>query len=149
MLFFFSDPSFYRSQVQFPTENTPISPTITDDPRFRFFRDCIGVVDGTHIRAFTALEDQPHMHNQKGYLSQNCLFICDFDFFFIYTLTGWDGSTADANLWNNAHTQDLWMPWGKYLLADAGFGTSDALLVPYRGVQYHLKEWCQASQRYV
>ena len=64
-------------------------------------------------------------------------------------LTGWDGSTADANLWNDAHTQDLWMPLGKYLLADTGFGTSDALLVPYRGVRYHLQEWRQASQRYV
>ena len=89
------------------------------------------------------------MRNQKGYLSQNCLFVCDFDFFFVYTLTGWDGSTADANLWNDAHTQDLQKPLGKYLLADAGFGTSDALLVPYCGVRYHLKEWCQASQRYV
>ncbi|KIK71789.1 hypothetical protein PAXRUDRAFT_22832 [Paxillus rubicundulus Ve08.2h10] len=39
------------------------------------------------------------------------------------------------------------MPPGKYLLADAGFGTLDALLVPYRGVQYHLKEWCQANLR--
>ena len=89
------------------------------------------------------------MRNRKGYLSQNCLFICDFDFLFTYTLTGWDGSTADANLWNDAHTQDLRMPQGRYLLADAGFGTSDALLVPFRGVRYHLKEWCQANQRYV
>jgi len=47
-------PSFYNSQVQFPMEITPISPAITDDPRFRFFRDCIGAVDGTHICAFTA-----------------------------------------------------------------------------------------------
>ena len=89
------------------------------------------------------------MRNRKGYLSQNCLFVCDLDFFFVYTLTGWDGSTADATLWNDAHTSDLLMPQGKYLLADAGFGTSDALLVPYRGVRYHLKEWRQASLRYI
>lgn len=149
MLFFFSGSPFYGSQVQFPTENTPVSPSLAHDPRFRFFHDCIGAVDGTHIRAFTALEDQPYMRNRKGYLSQNCLFICDFDFFFTYALTGWDGSTADANLWIDAHTHDLRMPPGKYLLADAGFGTSDALLVPYRGVQYHLKEWRQANLRYV
>ena len=122
---------------------------ITSDPHFRFFGNCIGTVGGTHIRAFMALEDQPHMHNRKGYLSQNCLFVCDLDFFFVYTLTGWDGSTADATLWNDAHTLDLLMPQGKYLLADAGFGTSDALLVPYHGVRYHLKEWRQASLRYI
>ena len=39
------------------------------------------------------------------------------------------------------------MPLEKYLLADAGFGGSDTLLVPYRGVQYHLKEWRQANLR--
>jgi hypothetical protein len=31
---------------------------------------------------------------------------------------------------------------------DAGFGTSDALLVPYWSVHYHLKEWRQANVKY-
>jgi hypothetical protein len=34
-------------------------------------------------------------------------------------------------------------------LADAGFPLCDGLLVPYRGVRYHLKEWGRASERYV
>jgi hypothetical protein len=54
-----------------------------------------------------------------------------FRFFFTYLLTGWDGSAADATLWNDAHSHDLRMPPHRYLLADAGFGTYDALLVPY------------------
>jgi len=103
----------------------------------------------SQLRKRAGLLMQPHMRNWKGYLSQNCLFVCDFDFLFTYTLTRWDGSTVDANLWNDAHTQDLRMPQGRYLLADAGFGTLDALLVPFRGVRYHLKEWRQAYQRYV
>lgn len=36
---------------------------------------------------------------------------------------------------------------GKYYIADAGFGTCDALLTPYRKVQYHLKEWGRAAVR--
>jgi hypothetical protein len=28
-----------------------------------------------------------------------------------------------------------------YYLADAGFTSSDVLLIPYRNVQYHLLEW--------
>ena len=147
MLHFFSAAPFYTAQVRSPTANTLISPVITDDPRFRFFCDCVGAVDGTHIHAFTSIKHHHHMHNHKGFLSQNCLFICDFDFFFTYVLTGSDGSTADATLWNDAHTDDLHMPPGRYLLADAAFGTSDALLVPYRGVRYHLKEWQQAQLR--
>lgn len=120
---------------------------ITNDPHFRFFHNCIRAVDGTHIRVFASIDDHPFMRNRKGFLSQNCLFVCDFDLFFTYALTGWDGSTADTNLWNDAHTTDLRMLQGKYLLADAGFGTSDALLVPFRGVRYHLHEWCQANIR--
>lgn len=141
MLHFFSATLFYTAQVHFPTANTLISPVITDDPQFHFFHDCIGAKDSTHIHAFTLIKHHHHMHNRKGFLSQNCLFICDFEFFFTYALTGSDGSTADATLWNDAHTDDLHMPPGHYLLADAGFGTSDALLVPYWGVHYHLKEW--------
>ena len=36
---------------------------------------------------------------------------------------------------------------GTYYLADAGFPLCDVLLVPYRGVRYHLKEWEQANLR--
>ena len=145
MLYFFSTTPFYTTQVRFPTAETPISPVVTHDPRFHFFHDCIGAVDGTHIHAFTLLEDQPQMRNRKGFISQNCLFVCNLNFFFTYSLTGSDGSTTNAHLWNDAHMRDLHMPPGRYLLADAGFGTSDTFLVPYCGVQYHLKEWRQAQ----
>jgi hypothetical protein len=145
LLIFFSEDEFYNAHVQFPTSETPISSTIYNDPCYRFFHDCIGAVDGTHIQVFSANEDHDTMHNQKGYLSQNCLFICDFSFYFIYSLCGWDGLVVDASLWHDAHQHDLHIPEGLYLLADAGFGSCDALLVPYRGVRYHLKEWHQAN----
>jgi hypothetical protein len=102
-----------------------------------------------HIRAFVPIEEHHNMRNRKGYLSQNCLFACDFDLLFTYAITGWDGASADATLWHSAHQNDLRMPQGKYLLTDAGFGGSDVLLVPYRGVRYHLKEWRQANLRLV
>ena len=90
------------------------------------------------------------MHNRKGYISQLCLFICDFDSLFTYSLCGFDGSAADVAIWNDACHHDLCIPAGRYLLADAGFGSSDALLLPYRGVCYpNLKEWHQASLRYI
>ena len=83
------------------------------------------------------------MCNRKGYLLQNCLFICDFECDFTYTLCGWDGLVSDGALWRDAVQNGLEVPVDRYLLADAGFPSSDALLVPYCGVHYHLKEWCQ------
>ena len=51
---------------------------------------------------------------------------------------------ADAALWATAHTTNLCIPEGKYILGDAGFGLSETTLIPYCGVRYHLKEWRQA-----
>ena len=42
---------------------------------------------------------------------------------------------------------DLHIPAGKYYLADAGFPICDALVIPKRGVRYHLAEWGRAQQR--
>ena len=149
MLFFFSSPAFYNTQVRFPTHRTPIAQKISESPRFKFFDKCIGTIDGTHIRVFSSTEDHAFMRNRKGYLSQNCLFACDFDFFFVYALCGWDGSVADAALWRDAVTNDITVPHNRYLLGDAGFPSCDALLVPYRGVRYHLREWREGTHGYV
>ena len=61
----------------------------------------------------------------------NCLFACNFALKFIYALTGWEGSAANALLWQDALQKDLFIPNGKYLLGDAGFPTSPKLLTPY------------------
>jgi hypothetical protein len=37
--------------------------------------------------------------NQKGFLLENCLFICNFDMLFTSMLTGWEGSATDAWVW--------------------------------------------------
>jgi hypothetical protein len=65
------------------------------------------------------------------------------------SLCGQDSSIADAALWTDTCVNDLHMPEGQYLLADAGFGTCDALLNPYCGVRYHLREWWQANLKYL
>jgi hypothetical protein len=52
-----------------------------------------------------------------------------------------DGSVPDANLFNDARFVNLRIPHGKFYLADAGFALSKQLLIPYRGVRYHLQEW--------
>jgi hypothetical protein len=49
----------------------------------------------------------------------------------------------------HSRLMDFLIPAGKYYLADAGFALCDTLLVPYRGVWYHLAEWGRAAVRYV
>ena len=55
---------------------------------------------------------------------------------------------TDARVWEDPHSKDLVIPDGKYYLADAGFPSCKELLIPYRGIQYHLAEWGRAGTRY-
>ena len=68
---------------------------------------------------------------------------------FQYILSGWEGSMVDSSVFLDARLNDLTIPDGKYYLADAGFGSCDAALVPYRGCRYHLAEWGRANIQYV
>ena len=142
---FFSSRPFYAFNVKLPTTNTPVSTMITSDPCFCYFNNCVGAIDGIYIQASVPVDEHPNMWNKKGFLSQNCLLVCNFDLIFTYAVMGWDGSTADATMWHEAHSDNLAIPEGKYLLTDAGFSLSGTLLVLYQGIWYHLKEWRQAE----
>ena len=138
---------FYTKYITFPTGET-IPLKIRQNPKFfPFFQHAIGAVDGSHIPIFPPAYMRSVYRNRKGTLSQNALFICDFDLRFLYTLTGWEGSATDAHVLDDALTTDLRIPPGKFLLADGGYSLRLELLVPYRGVRYHLAEWGRASIR--
>lgn len=68
---------------------------------------------------------------------------------FKYIFSGWNGSASDSTMYHDARRSDLTILVGKYFLADAGFPICDGLLIPYRGVRYHLQEWGRANLRYV
>jgi len=67
---------------------------------------------------------------------------------FCYILSGWEGSATDGRIFDDARQKDFAIPSGSYYLADAGFMTCNALLIPYCGTRYHLKEWGRAPQKY-
>jgi hypothetical protein len=148
MLDIFSSHPFYTTHVRIPTADTPVSTQIRHNPkRWPYFKDAIGAIDGSHIHAFPPASERHLYHNRKGFVSQNCLFSCDFDLQFTFALTGWEGSVTDARLWDEALEGGLKLAPGKYFLADAGFPSRPELVVPYRGVRYHLAEWGRASVR--
>ncbi len=128
------------------TPNNPPSECIRSNPKlWPYFQRALGAIDGSHIHLTAPSAFRDACRNWKGFTSQNCLFCCSFDFLFTYTLTGWEGSAANARVYESAITSDLIIPDGWYLLADAGFPHCKELLIPYHGVRYHLAEWGRAN----
>jgi hypothetical protein len=143
-------PPFYTTYVQLPSADSPTPPEIRELRKFYpFFDGALGAIDGTHIRCTSSAADCDATRNRKGVLTQNCLAACSFDLHFTYFLSGWEGSAHDSTLFSSACRTDFYIPSGKYYLADAGYASSDMLLVPYRNVRYHLSEWGRASEAYV
>ena len=150
MLIFFATDPFYTKYVRLPHRSDPIPPKIANDPkRSPFFDNALGALDGTHISCAPSGEDKERTRNRKGTLTQNCLMACSFDMSFTYVCSGWEGSAADALVYHDARCTDFRIPSGKFYLADAGFGLSQELLTPYRGVRYHLAEWSRTGNRYI
>ena len=148
MLQFFSSPPFYSDHVQLPKEDSPVPPEIQNNPKFYpFFKDALGAIDGTHINCCLSVGDRETAKDRKGCLTQNCLAICGFDMVFYYIFSGWEGSASDSTMFHDARVTDLPVPAGKYYLADAGFPTTTALLLPFRRTRYHLREWGCANLR--
>jgi hypothetical protein len=135
--------------VKLLSVDTPLSPRIADDPKYTpYFDDCIGALDGTHILAHIPTEDQARYRNRKGTVSQNVLAVCSFDMRFLYLLPGWEGSAHDGRVLADAQGRHGFnTPRGKYWLGDAGYGNTEFVMSPYRGVRYHLREQRLASKK--
>jgi hypothetical protein len=146
MLVIFTSDPFYPKYVHFPDGSVPHK--IWKNPKWwPFFKDAIGAIDGSHIHVTPKAIKHPVYCNHKGFVSQNCLFACNFDLNFMYMLTGWEGSATDARVYEDACSFDFHTPAGKCFLGDAGYPLCPGLLVPYRSVHYHLAEWGCANAR--
>ena len=51
-------------------------------------QDCVGAIDGTHVRAFVSPEIQGRFHGRKDGTMQNVLAAISFDLKFTYVLAG-------------------------------------------------------------
>lgn len=93
-------------------------------------------LDGIHVLASVPSADRPRYRNRKGETSQNVLAACNFDFMFVYVLSGWEGSASDSQTYQNAVKIDFQIPDGLYYLGSAGFPLCNGCLVPYQGVRH-------------
>ena len=65
-------------------------------------QDCIGAINGTHVRASVPLEIQGRFRGRKDGTTQNVLATISFDLKFTYILAEWEGSTHDSHVLNDA-----------------------------------------------
>ncbi|XP_057773675.1 protein ALP1-like [Salvia miltiorrhiza] len=126
----------------FLSKPTPV-PYDCTEPRWQWFKGCLGALDGTYINVTVSNNDKPRYRTWKGQISTNVLGVCDRDMKFVYILSGWEGSAADSRILRDAlnRPHGLKVPKGSYYLCDNGYANSDGFLTPYKGVRYHLKEW--------
>jgi len=78
-------------------------------------KNCLGALDGTHIRVRVPLDDKPRYRNRKGEITTNVLGVCSQKMQFIYVLAGWEGSAADGRVLRDAinRRNGLKVPHGK------------------------------------
>ncbi|XVF56330.1 hypothetical protein PTKIN_Ptkin06aG0110400 [Pterospermum kingtungense] len=77
-------------------------PTNSTDNRWKWFKNCLGALDGTHIRVKVPIEDKPRYRTRKGDIATNMLAVCTPELQFVYVLPGWEGSVADGRVLRDA-----------------------------------------------
>ena len=87
------------------------------DSKWKWFEDCLGALDGTHINVCVPLADQGRYRNRKQQITTNVLEVCDRQMKFVYVLAGWEGSASDSHVLRDAMSRDdaFSVPNGKYL----------------------------------
>lgn len=118
------------------------------DGRWKWFKNCLGALDGTYIRCLVPLEDKARYRTRKNDIATNVLGVCSQDMQFIYVLPGWEGSAADGRVLRDAilRPHGLKLPRPYFYLVDAGYTNGEGFLAPYRGQRYHLNDWRDGYQ---
>ncbi|XP_024456314.1 uncharacterized protein LOC18099588 [Populus trichocarpa] len=121
------------------------------NPRFMpHFKNCVGAIDGTHVRACIPSAYQIPLIGRKGVPTQNVMAACSFDMQFMFVWAGWEGSAHDTRIFleaiDNSNIKFPKPPEGKYYLVDAGYPNEYGYLGPYKGERYHFQEFRRRGQ---
>ncbi|XP_041993397.1 uncharacterized protein LOC121744019 isoform X2 [Salvia splendens] len=80
---------------------TPV-PDDCIDHRWKWFKGCLGALDGTHINVLVSTSDKPRYRTRKGTIATNTLAVCDRNMQLVYFLPGWEGSADDSRVLRDA-----------------------------------------------
>ncbi|XP_062170997.1 uncharacterized protein LOC133876767 [Alnus glutinosa] len=124
---------------------TGVHPHVQGNPKYYpWFKDCIGAVDGTHIKAQISAEHQRLFCGRKNECTHNIMAICDFDMLFTFVYVGWEGTSNDGRIFKDAVTTDQGFEWptdGHYYVTDSAYPCTRGFLPPYKGERYHLSHF--------
>ncbi|XP_034912237.1 uncharacterized protein [Populus alba] len=113
-------------------------------------QNCVGAIDGTHVRACVPAANQIPFIGRKGVPTQNVMAACSFDMQFMFVWAGWEGSAHDTRIFleaiDNSNINFPKPPEGKYYLVDAGYPNEYGYLGPYKGERYHFQEFRRRGQ---
>ncbi|KAK6158944.1 hypothetical protein DH2020_006258 [Rehmannia glutinosa] len=120
----------------------PVGDDCMDD-RWKWFKGCLGSLDGTYIVVRVPINKKAWYKNRKGDVYVNVLVVCDQNMQYVYVLSGWEGSAADSRVLRDvvSSPNGLRVPNGNCYLCDCGYRNGPGFLTPYRGVRYHLDEF--------
>ncbi|KAL0287099.1 UNVERIFIED_CONTAM: hypothetical protein Sradi_7131800 [Sesamum radiatum] len=84
------------------------------DPRWKWFKDCLGALDGTFINVRVPEHEKGRYRTRKGLVVVNVLGVCNPNMQFIFVLSGWEGSAANSRVLGDAihRTNGLRVPTG-------------------------------------
>ena len=97
-----------------------VHPRIKNDRRaFPHLKNCIGAIDGTHIRAVIPPDMQVRYIGRTGAVTMNVMAVCDFDMHITYASIGQPGQMHDTSVLYHAIDKDRLTfphpPKGEYL----------------------------------
>ncbi|KAJ8577787.1 hypothetical protein ON010_g1419 [Phytophthora cinnamomi] len=110
------------------------------------FNQALCAIVGVHFQLMVAEEDADRFRSRKGTTSTNVLIASDWNLQVSYVYAGVEGSAHDSSVLSFSGFMRQ-VPVDYYVLADAGYALTNQVLTPYRGVRYHLKEWCSSGCR--
>ncbi|MFQ6670488.1 hypothetical protein Gotur_035391 [Gossypium turneri] len=92
----------------------PITANSTD-PRWKWFKNCLGALDGTYIKIRVPIVDKPRYRTRKGDIATNMLTVCTPDMHCVYVIPGWKGSVTNGRVLRDAVSRrhGLKVPHGK------------------------------------
>ncbi|XP_062170991.1 protein ALP1-like [Alnus glutinosa] len=115
---------------------------VSGNPKYHpWFKDCIGAIDGTHIKAKVPVEHQCLFRGRKNECTHNVMAICNFNMLFMFVYVGWEGTTNDGHIFKDAITSDNGHEWptnGHYYVVDSAYPCTRGFLPPNKGKRYHL-----------
>ena len=94
----FSSEPFYTTYINLPVNNTPPSPQIYCNLKLSPFKNTLGALDGSHFVCAPPLHSCASHQNQMGFMSQNCLFTCNFNFQFTFCYTSVTGRSEGGSV---------------------------------------------------